>query len=127
MEEIFPLITVRRKSTDPPWYNWKVRKRIAQKRGIYKREARSVKWRRVRKLLEALVEGRRAKYGGSQSDVLLASDGERSFFKNVKNYGAHDKQEQFDVCTLFPRKSEQEVADELIFFFHLWRSPAPCR
>ena len=33
MEEIFPLVTVKRKSTDPPWYNWKVRKRIAQKRG----------------------------------------------------------------------------------------------
>ena len=37
MERLFPLVTVRRKSTDPPWYNWKVRKRIAQKRGVYRR------------------------------------------------------------------------------------------
>ena len=28
-ERYFPLITVRRRSTDPPWYNWKIRKRIA--------------------------------------------------------------------------------------------------
>ena len=34
-ERCFPLVTVRRKSTDPPWYNWKIRKRIEQKKGIY--------------------------------------------------------------------------------------------
>ena len=27
LERFFPLVTVRRKSTDPPWFNWKVRKR----------------------------------------------------------------------------------------------------
>ena len=36
MERFFPEITVRRKSTDPPWFNWKVRKRIKQKKGVYK-------------------------------------------------------------------------------------------
>ena len=40
MERCFPPEKINR----PPWYNWKVRKRIAQKKGIYRREGRSVKW-----------------------------------------------------------------------------------
>ena len=32
----FPLVTVRRRSTDPPWFNQKIRKRMKQKRGIYR-------------------------------------------------------------------------------------------
>ena len=43
LEKFFPLVTVKRKSTDPPWYNWKVRKRLAQRRGIYHREGQSAK------------------------------------------------------------------------------------
>ena len=31
LERLFPLITVMRRSSDPPWYNWKIRKRIKQK------------------------------------------------------------------------------------------------
>ena len=56
LERIFPLVTVRRKLTDPPWYNAKIRKRITQKKGIYRREGRSPKWRKIKKLLEDLVE-----------------------------------------------------------------------
>ena len=93
LERIFPLITVRQRSSDPPWYNWKIKKRIKQKRSIYRREGRSPKWRRVRKLLEDLVERRRKKYGGSQKDALLASDGERNFFLNVRNYQSCERQQ----------------------------------
>ena len=28
LERYFPLVTVKRRSCDPPWYNWKVKKRI---------------------------------------------------------------------------------------------------
>ena len=118
LERCFPLITVRRKSTDPPWYNDRIRKKIRQKKGVYKREGRSPKWKRIRKLLEDLVEKRRARYAGSQKDALLASDGSRNFFKNVRNYRSAEKPRPFDVCTLFPGKSEKEVAELLASHFN---------
>ena len=43
MEACFPLIQVRRKSTDPPWINSRIRKKLQQRRGIYWREGRSAK------------------------------------------------------------------------------------
>ena len=91
---------------------------MKQKKGVYRREGRSPKWRRLRKLLQDLIERRREKYCGSQKDALLASDGERAFFKNIKCYSSHDRQEQFDVLSLFPGKTELEVAEELAVHFN---------
>ena len=68
--------------------------------------------------MEELVERRRSRYCGSQKDALLASDGQRSFFKNVKNYKSCEKSEGFDVSTLFPGKTEKEVAEELAKHFN---------
>ena len=67
----------------------------------------------MRKVVEDLVEKRREGYPGSQKDALLAGDGDRNFFKNVKNYRSSKKQTPFDVRTLFPGKSGQEVAEIL--------------
>ena len=47
------------------------------------REGRAPKWKKMRKVIEKLVEKRRERYAGSQKDALLASDGDRNFFKNV--------------------------------------------
>ena len=54
MEDFFPLITVRRKSSDCPWINNRVRKLIRRRRGIYRREGRSEKWRRLKKVTDEL-------------------------------------------------------------------------
>ena len=117
-ERIFPQVTVMRRSTDPPWYNHRIRKKIRQKKGIYKREGRSEKWRKIRKAVEDLVEKRRKKYIGSQKDALLASDGDRNFFKNVKSYRLGERQKPFEVASLFPGKSDGEVATLLVSHFN---------
>ena len=70
------------------------------------------------KLLEDLVERRRMKYGGSQKDALLASDGERNFFKNVMNYKSGEKPAQFDVRCLFPGRTDKEVFELLAQHFN---------
>ena len=111
-------MTVKRRSNDPLWHNWKVKKRIKQAKGVYRREGRSPKWRRLRALLEALIERRREKYAGSQKDVLLAKDGSRSFFKNVRSHKSAKKIKPFDVRILFPGLSDKEVAETLATHFN---------
>ena len=118
LENFFPLITVRRKASDPAWYNRTIKKKMAQKMSIYKREGRSPKWRRIKKIIEDLIEKRRERYAGSQKDALLASDGERNFFKNVKSYKCCEREKPFDVTDLFPGKSDQEVSELLADHFN---------
>ena len=52
LEQFFPLITVRKKSTDCPWISNRIRKLIRRRKGIYRREGRSSKWRRIKKLTD---------------------------------------------------------------------------
>ena len=72
----------------------------------------------MRKVVEDLIEMRRSRYAGSQKDALLASDGSRSFFKNVKHYQSAEKPEPFQVASLFPRRSDGEVAELLAEHFN---------
>ena len=97
MERFFPLITVTRKSTDPPWFNARIRKKLKQRRGVYRREGRSSKWKRMKKLTGDLIRRRRMNYVLSQKDALLEADGDHNFFKNVRNYRSKERPQPFDV------------------------------
>ena len=65
LESCFPLITVRRKSTDPPWINAKIRTMIRRRRGIYRQHGRSAAWKRLKKKTLSLITKRRQKYEAS--------------------------------------------------------------
>ena len=64
------------------------------------------------------MERRREKYAGSQKDALLAKDGSRNFFKNVKSYKSAEREQPFDVRTLFPGRTDLEVAELLAGHFN---------
>ena len=49
-------------------------------------------------------------YQDSQRIVLLARDGHRCFFKNAKAYMSKDRPKPFTVRTLFPGRTDAEVA-----------------
>ena len=114
----FKLITTTRRSTDPPWVNEAIRRRVRQRKGIFRREGRSAKWKRLKKVVERMVKTRREKYMDSQRDVLLKEDSERNFFKNIKSYKNKDKPVQFNVRQLFPGKTDAELANLLADYFN---------
>ena len=49
---------------------------------------------------------------------MLASDGDRIFFLNVKNYRSCEKPKPFSAASLFPGKSDLEVAELLAKHFN---------
>ena len=115
----FPLITMRRKSTDPPWINGKLRRMMRRRKAIYRDHGRSKEWRRLRYQTERLLKERKAKYEKSQKVRLLDKDGERHFFKNVKNYQSKEQPVPFDPRTLFPDGlSDSGVATKLADHFN---------
>ena len=46
METCFPTITTRRKSTDLPWINNRIRRLVRRRRAIFRQEGRGRNWRR---------------------------------------------------------------------------------
>ena len=61
MNSCFPLITVRRKSTDCPWINDKIRGLIIDRNGIYSNEGRSAKWHCLQKHITKLIKSRKGR------------------------------------------------------------------
>ena len=118
IDDFSPLITVRRKSTDLPWLNAKARRLIRRRKGIYRSEGRSVAWKALKKKSEALLTERKEKYKESQKICLLAEDTVLHFWKNCKMYQSKDRPKQFDPRTLFPGKSDLEVANILAEHFN---------
>ena len=86
MDVHFPYVTTVRRSTEPPWINSAVKKRIKQRKAVYRREGRSAVWRRLKKVTDGIIRRRKSKYMDSQRDVLLQEDGERCFLtlKRIK-------------------------------------------
>ena len=113
LEACVPLVKMKRNSSDPPWINAVVRRKLRQRRAIYRKEGRSAKWKRPKKITEDIIRRRQANYLLSQKDVLLQKEGDRNFFKNVRNCRSKEKPAPFDVKTLFPGMTEGEVAEEL--------------
>ena len=130
LERYFPLVRVRRKTSDCPWISARIRKMIKNRKGIYSREGRSKKWRRLRKVINDLIYKRKEAYLESQRSVLLVEDARRNFFRNIKAFKSKDRPKAFDVRTLFPGKSDGEIADELAGFFnrisHEFEPLEPC-
>ena len=62
MKECFPLVTVKRKSTDDPWITDKIRKKIKQRKKVFKKQGRSKAWKKLKKLTTKMIKFRRDQY-----------------------------------------------------------------
>ena len=86
---------------------------------IFRAEGRSARWRRAKVKIDALIATRMEHYFAGQKRHILAEDGYRVFFKNVRRYKSADKPEEFDVRSLFPGiSSDGAIAEELASYFN---------
>ena len=122
LETFFPLKTTRRKSTDLPWMNKRVRKLIRDRKRLFWEEGgkRTDAWKAEMKRIETIIQERKKGFMMVQKDHLLAKDANRNFFKHVKNFSKFERPEQFDVRQMpqVEGKSEEETAELLADFFN---------
>ena len=118
MDRFFPLRHVKRKSTDLPWINRAVRKKIRRRKEIYRKEGRSPLWKWWKKITDDLIKKRKMIYMDMKKQQLVAPDANRSFFRLVKFFKTPEKSQTFDIRSLRPGQSDQEVADELADYFN---------
>ena len=114
----FPLKTVKKRKSDPPWVNETIRRMSVKRRRIYNREGRSKRWKSLKKKTDALYRLRASNYFETQKKTLTGPDACRAFYRNVKAYRAREKPPDFDVCSLFPGESKVDVAEKLAEHFN---------
>ena len=79
MTECFPLVTVKRKSTDDPWITEKIRKKIRQRKKIFKKQGRSKAWKKLKKITTKMIKFRREQYM-ERHKILITSPGASALF-----------------------------------------------
>ena len=79
MDRCFPVKTVTRRKSDPPWVNEKIRRLCMKRRKIYDKEGRSKRWRKLRKLSSELYRKRAQVYLETQKKLLTGPDASRFF------------------------------------------------
>ena len=72
LKTFFPTKTTRRRTTDLPWINSKIRKKIKQRKAIFRNEGRSARWRRFKARTDYLIKTRRDNYFVVQKVQILA-------------------------------------------------------
>ena len=74
-------------------------------------------WKEEKKRVAGLVRERKREFMRTQKMHLLEEDANRNFFKHVKNFSKYERPPQFDVRTLLPGKTDQEVSEVLADYF----------
>ena len=118
MKSFFPTITTRRKSSDDPWINDKIRKMVEKSRLAFKREGRSETWKKLKKRTRRLIKRRRKAFYDKQGAPLFNSKDSRRFFKNVRSFKDAEKPVEWSIDLLCPGKSDKELAIELAGYFN---------
>ena len=119
IDKFFPLKTTRRKTTDLPWINKSVLKKIDARKRLYWAEGgkRTAAWRDEKKKTDDLIKARKKGYVDTQKEHLLAKDANRNFFRHVKTFSRLEKPAQFDVRTLYESKTDKEISEDLANYF----------
>lgn len=59
MNAFFPIKTVRKKSTDLPWINKAIWKRIKRRMRVYRKEGRSELWKWMKSVTDEIIKKRK--------------------------------------------------------------------
>ena len=124
MDTFYPRVYIKKKSTDDPWINDNIRKRIRQRRSVFKREGRLRKWKKLKKICERMIKRRREAYFEKHKIVLSSPDAARKFFQNVNAYKSSEKPKIWNINDFRPSLSDEQLAGELSCCL-LYTSPSP--
>ena len=118
MADCYPVVTIKRKSTEDPWITEKIRKRIRQRKAVFKQHGRSAAWKKLKKVTNKMIKYRRDKYMEKHRIIITSPDASRNFFRNVRTYNTVEKPKIWDIKTLCPDLSDAQLASELSFYFN---------
>ena len=118
MSECFPVITVKRKSTEDPWITEKIRKKIRKRKAIFKSEGRSVRWKRIKKITAKMIKFKREQYMERHKLIITSPDLSAHFFKNVRAYNSVEKPVIWNVSSIRPNLTDAELAIQLSVYFN---------
>ena len=114
-ERIIPWKKARVRSTDDPWITAGIRKKVRQRKGVYKREGRSRKWRRLKATSSYMTY--RARKGFYDRAVKKMKQPGSLPFQAIKKLKDHENPASWSLPDLNPKAELSEILETSADFF----------
>ena len=114
----FEWVTKKKKTSEPPWMTDHIRKWIARRRGVFRKEGRSERWKCLKKSTNNMIRERRRNFNLNIRDKFLNNADSKSFHKGVKCFLSSEEAAQWDARSLFPGEDDLGVANKLADYFN---------
>ena len=112
VDELFPVITCRRRSNEKPWITRGMRRLARRKRREYRLNGKSQRWFRLQERMDELMADSKLMYV-----ERVKAGGQRAYFNAIKQLNCKEKPREWEVSSLFPEASEVEVGNKVAEFF----------
>ena len=117
-DRTIPWKTSKRRSTDKPWVDNKTRKKMCQRRAVYRDRGRdSIDWKELKDKTDDMLETSKKKWYNKETEKLMAKGSNQLPYKALRHLGTVEFKEEWDIMDTRPGKSEAQVADELAVFY----------
>ena len=114
-DEEIPWEDSRRKSTDDPWITDEIRKKIRQRKSVYRREERSRKWKKLKRKTDAMIKASRKKYYRRELEKLKQPG--LLPFKVLNEMKVKERPPAWTLEGMFPDLTAEQVLERAADFF----------
>ena len=117
IEEAYPLVRVKYKSTDAPWVDRNIRALSKRKLKVFRTQGRSKKWHELRRQMNDKVKRAKVRYLERYKEVTEKNSSARAYYQALKVVGNGKPDKRWNLLDLFNGKNEQEALEETADFF----------
>lgn len=115
-DEELPWKEVKRRSTDDPWITEEIARKVRKRKAIFRRENRSRKWKKMKRLTDDLIKKARKKY--YRREVEKMKNPGTLPFQAIKGMKDKERPPSWALSDLFPGKALHIVREEAAEYFN---------
>ena len=108
LDECFPIVTTRRRPNDLPWMTKGIRKKIDQRKSIFKQEGSSPRCKRLKELTKKILTQRKQAFIEDIKKKACETNNTKYYYEAVKMLRDKEKPEPWDVCLLYTSPSPRD-------------------
>ena len=117
-DRCFPIRQHKYRSTDDPWIDDQVRKKIEQRKSAFEtEEGRGPNWKELKEESVKMIRVRKKKYYEKECEKLSAPGANRISYKALRNISDAERQPQWNIRQLRPESTDEEILEELADYF----------
>ena len=117
MNMCFPLRKYKIRSTDPPWITPGVRKKIKDRKDLFKDNGRGDIWKEAKRETKTLIRKKKKEFIENFKEKASRNNDPSAYYKLIHMFKDVERPPPWNVCDLFPNEKEEDVAEKVADYY----------